>query len=230
MPPRSRTRRPRLDRWTPMQRPGQARFRPSCAAIAEEQVQPAQAMSIVGPVVRRRDRRPHRQAAGAGKHRLRLVQRSTRRSPQPGSPSRARTSPTPRPTIRTRLARPCSPEMRVTARRGRSRLRARRSRMASFAAPSTGGALTRTSRAPARTPPRPGREALGLARTESSTAPETSRTTSATACPPSSGRGTTRCRPPGPEPRRRARQPPRAASGARIRAIAARPRSGPAGA
>ena len=48
-------------------------------------------------------------------------------------------------------------------------------------------------------PPRPGRDARGFARTESSTPPGTSRRGSATACPPSWGRGTRRCRPPGPD-------------------------------
>ena len=83
--------------------------------------------------------------------------------------------------------------------------RASSSTIASFAASSTGGALTRMSSAPSRTAPIPGREERGLARMDSSTPPETSRTASATASPPSSARGTTRCRPPGRGPHHRAR-------------------------
>jgi hypothetical protein len=93
----------------------------------------------------------------------------------------------------------------VTARRGSSSEAAMSSTTASFAAPSAGGALTRTTSAPSRMPPRPGREERGVTRMDSSTAPEISRTASATACPPSSARGTIRCHPPGPAPRHRER-------------------------
>ena len=79
-------------------------------------------------------------------------------------------------------------------------------------------------------PPTPGRDARGFARTASSTPPGTSRSGSATACPPSWGRGTRRCRPRAPVPRCPAGRPPRAASGDRTPASAARPRSGPAAA
>ena len=145
-----------------------------------------------------------------------LSERSRPASRRPGSrhpprPRRARTSSGPIPSMRTRLFRPCSPEIRAIDRRGRSSVVASSSTIASFAAPSTGGALTRTSSAPSRIAPMPGRDARGLALTSSSTPPGTSRTGSATARLPSSGRGTRRCRPRGPAPRRRAGRLPRSA-------------------
>ena len=93
-------------------------------------------------------------------------------------PTRARSSsthatqPAVRPSTRTTLSREVCPRTMLTRRAGTPARRATRRHNAAFAAPSTGGAVTRISRRPPRSPPISSRRARGITRTLISAMPD----------------------------------------------------------
>src|SRR5262249_37829603 len=86
----------------------------------------------------------------------------------PSAPANAaRTDAASTPATETSLSRPEAPRTSRTAEGGTPSARPRKRASASFAAPSTGGALSRTTSAPCRTPASPSFAARGCTRTRS---------------------------------------------------------------